>query len=313
MHLDNRPGIIVLETCQMAIKKSEVCPGVIWLDVVQPTKPQIAELAHDYHINGHVLQDCLDPDHLPKYEQLGNATFIIIRLFSAPKSHVDTIQEMTEKVAVFFADRFLLTIHDDALKSLPTLEQACTPGNERKTIDIVAQIIIEAIRSFEAPAFNLSAQVEAYEKTVLLKRTRATLLSGLYYLKRQASASRKVLVLTTDLIHVMDNTEADKSVLQDTRDLHTKLLLLYETSLDDVANLLTVYLSLAAQRTNDVMKLLTIFSVFFMPLTFIVGVYGMNFQYMPELRWAWGYPAVWIVMVCVTIATFIWMRKRGLV
>ena len=70
-------------------------------------------------------------------------------------------------------------------------------------------------------------------------------------------------------------------------------------------------LSLSSQKTNQVMRTLTVFSAFFLPLTFLVGVYGMNFEYMPELTQRWGYPAVWVVMVLITIGIYTLVRRRG--
>jgi magnesium transporter len=72
-----------------------------------------------------------------------------------------------------------------------------------------------------------------------------------------------------------------------------------------------VYLSNASNRLNEVMKTLTVVATLFIPLTFLVGVYGMNFQHMPELRWRWGYPAVWGVMLAVTAGLLLWFRRRG--
>jgi len=70
------------------------------------------------------------------------------------------------------------------------------------------------------------------------------------------------------------------------------------------------YLSVTAKKSNDVMKLLTIFSVFFLPLTFLVGVYGMNFDFMPELGWKYGYLFVWIMMLIISLIIYIWFKKR---
>jgi magnesium transporter len=81
--------------------------------------------------------------------------------------------------------------------------------------------------------------------------------------------------------------------------------------LDDANTLLSVELALASHRTSEVMRVLTVFSVFFLPLTFIVGVYGMNFEFMPELRHRWGYPAVLAGMAVVTLAIYRWFRHRG--
>ncbi len=81
--------------------------------------------------------------------------------------------------------------------------------------------------------------------------------------------------------------------------------------LDDANTLLNVQLALASHRTSEVMRVLTVFSVFFLPLTFIVGVYGMNFDYMPELRHHFGYPAVLAVMLVVTAVIYRWFHRRG--
>lgn len=78
-----------------------------------------------------------------------------------------------------------------------------------------------------------------------------------------------------------------------------------------MTNLLKIYLSLSAQRTNEVMRMLTIFSAFFLPLTFIAGIYGMNFKFMPELGWKAGYPAVLFLMVVVAGGIYVWFRRKG--
>jgi len=94
------------------------------------------------------------------------------------------------------------------------------------------------------------------------------------------------------------------------KDQHLKILTLYNQILEEVNNLMNLYMSFSAQKTNDVMKVLTIFSVFFMPLTFIVGIYGMNFEFMPELKQKWGYPVILIVMAIVTGVIYQWFRRK---
>ncbi|HEX5962233.1 MAG TPA: CorA family divalent cation transporter, partial [Gemmatimonadales bacterium] len=84
-----------------------------------------------------------------------------------------------------------------------------------------------------------------------------------------------------------------------------------EELVEDVNNLLSIQLALASHRTNEVVRVLTVFSVFFLPLTFIVGIYGMNFEFMPELRKHWGYPAVLAGMGLVTLIIYLWFRRRG--
>jgi magnesium transporter len=98
--------------------------------------------------------------------------------------------------------------------------------------------------------------------------------------------------------------------LQDLKDLHVKLITTYDQILEDIYNLLNIYISLSAQKTNEVMKVLTIFSVFFMPLTFIVGIYGMNFKHMPELELTWAYPTVLLSMAVLAVAIYFWFKRK---
>jgi magnesium transporter len=100
-------------------------------------------------------------------------------------------------------------------------------------------------------------------------------------------------------------------LFQDVRENAESMHAYADELLEDANNLLHIHLGLASQRTNRIVRVLTVFSVFFLPLTFIVGIYGMNFRYMPELEHRSGYPAVWGVMVVVTIAIYLWFRRRG--
>ncbi len=117
-------------------------------------------------------------------------------------------------------------------------------------------------------------------------------------------------MLMAEPINHIRTIPKDDPALKDVKDQHLKILTLYNQILEDVNNLMNLYMSFAAQRTNDVVKILTIFSVFFMPLTFIVGIYGMNFDFMPELRSRWGYPAVLIVMALITVIIYLWFKKN---
>jgi magnesium transporter len=106
-------------------------------------------------------------------------------------------------------------------------------------------------------------------------------------------------------------SEPTAPLFQDLRENAQSMHFYADELLDDVNNLLSIQLALASHRTNEVVRVLTVFSVFFLPLTFIVGVYGMNFQHMPELRERWGYPAVLLGMGAVTLAIYLWFRRRG--
>src|SRR5690606_19144771 len=94
------------------------------------------------------------------------------------------------------------------------------------------------------------------------------------------------------------------------KDLLVSLILEYDELIENSLQLLNTYLSIQAQKNNDVMKLLTVFSAFFLPLTFIAGIYGMNFRYMPELTYQYGYLATWLVMLAISALIWIWFKRK---
>jgi magnesium transporter len=100
-------------------------------------------------------------------------------------------------------------------------------------------------------------------------------------------------------------------LMQDTQDLQTKVETLYQQLDGAATNLMNLYLSLSSQRTNETMRVLTVFSAFFLPLTFIAGLYGMNFQFMPELTWKLGYPGVMVAMVLIAGGIYVWFKRKN--
>ncbi len=183
-------------------------------------------------------------------------------------------------------------------------------GHCTSPVQVVTKIIWQALETFDDPAERLSEQVDFYENQIIVRRTNNDQVEALYFIKRQASVSNKVLLLMLEPINHVRAEPNDEAELQDLRDQHLKIQTLYNQVLEDVNNLMNLYVSFSAQKTNDVVKILTIFSVFFMPLTFIVGIYGMNFKHMPELNMRWGYPAVLISMVVVTGIIYQWFKRK---
>jgi magnesium transporter len=104
--------------------------------------------------------------------------------------------------------------------------------------------------------------------------------------------------------------ESTKVYLRDVYDHTIQAIDTIETYRDMVSGMLDIYLSSVSNRLNSVMKVLTIIATIFMPLTFLAGIYGMNFKYMPELEWRWGYPLAWLIMVGIGISMLIYFRKK---
>jgi magnesium transporter len=283
-----------------------------WIDVTNPTHEELHEFSKQYKLDYYTLADCLEPAHLPKKEKFQDYTFIILRVFDDKgKKYPSSIQEMSNKIAIFYNDKIILTIHRAHAAIIEELRSTYLETELiRETSEIVTKIMWFAIKSYESNALALSKAIDYMEKQVFVGRQSKISLEQLYYLKNSCRLNRRIISFSKDVILQHTTTEKDASALQDVKDLLQKLSLSFDETHDDSANLSTVYLSIVSLKTNDTMKLLTIFSVFFMPLTFIVGIYGMNFEYMPELRWKLGYPIVLFVMLLICFFIFLWFKRK---
>lgn len=270
------------------------------------------EVSKLYNLDNYTLRDCLEPDHLPKSEEIGNIHFIITRILTGSRNDdLHTIQEISTKMAIFFSASFIVTVHR---MPHPFLEKIRTGGNEKSQFQspdqLVTRILWHVLQSYNEPSIDLSDEVDKYEVMIFRQPLTPVMMQSLHFIKQQASVCRRLLMLTGEVISSVRSAGNDSVALQDVRDLQIKLIMLFEQAHEDVTNLLNIYLSLSSQKTNQVIMVLTLFSVFFMPLTFIVGIYGMNFDFMPELKARWGYPAVMLGMGLITLLIYVWFKRR---
>jgi magnesium transporter len=297
----------------MPIREKLVTEHITWIDVTEPSLNEMVELSQQYQLNQHTVRDCLQPEHLPKYEfdEETQVHFLILRYYAlAAGKNASSIQELTNKIAIFYTDRIVITIHLAQTEFLETVAKRAARKCS-STTELLARIIWQALETFDDPAHYLSQQLDFYEDQVMLKKTNSDVTEALFYLKRQASISHKVLMLMLEPINHIHAKQGEESAIQDARDQHLKVQTLYGQAMEEVNNLLGLSTSFAAQRTNEVVRILTLFSVFFMPLTFIVGIYGMNFEFMPELKQQWGYPAVLILMAVIALLIYLWFKRKN--
>ncbi len=284
--------------------------GFRWIDVVDPTATEIEALAQEFGIHREAVADCLDPEHLPKYEKLGNVTFLIARAWDeASASTGDSIQALTRKVALFVGPDFLLTIHRKPQPYLTHLFGEGGTGMNGAPAEAVFRILDASVLTYETPLQRLEDHLDHWH--VALFAGKMPGLESLALYKRQASLYKRMLWSTLQVFQrfttVGDRLDpACHSLIEDTQHLH----LWSDELVEEANNLLQLQFSLSAHRTNDVIKVLTIFSAFFMPLTFLVGVYGMNFRHMPEIEWVHGYAWAWGLMAITTGGIWLWFRQR---
>lgn len=284
-----------------------------WIDVNQPTEQELLDLAVKYNLPETAIKDCLDPEHLPKFEQLDDKNFIIVRNFdSLCDESSDSLQKLTRKIVIFWGKDFLLTVHRHESLVVAGVAKKYANGTICKNpFDIICKIIKDSLQSFEAPLMALDKEIDSYETRIFLKNKIPNLLKNLYLIKRKIYVKKRLFTLTKAVIEQLGNVHKRNTIYEDLKDTYVRTETITEEIYDSIHSLLNIYISLSSQKTNDVMRVLTVFSAFFLPLTFIVGIYGMNFQFMPELTHQYGYPGVLIFMLLLTIIIYQWFNRKG--
>jgi magnesium transporter len=212
---------------------------------------------------------------------------------------------MSNKIAFFIFEDKLITIHRAHFNFLNIHEEKHIKINE-----LFLRIVKLMLGTFQKPTFELSNKISEIERTIFLKDYRKVLLEELYFIKSQSRILKKVLHITQSVMEQsVDNFSASYQY-QDIKDELLNLLTYNDESVENANQLMTTYLSISDQKNNEVVRLLTIFSAFFLPLTFIAGVYGMNFRFMPELNWKWGYFFSIGFMLLVVLVIYLWFRRK---
>lgn len=280
-----------------------------WIDICNPNKEDLDKIAKDYNLDYFQIRDSLESGHLPKFEKQEKYNFLILRAFTAKfDNRITNINELSNKIAFFFSDKKVITIHRANFDFLDNL-----PIKPTNTEELVTYFIHKMTQTFEQPAKILGDKNDEIEKTIFLKDYTKISLEDLYYQKTQTRITKKLLQITQSVILQIEVMEKSKTALQDIKDKLLSLVLSYDEVLENSNNLLNTYLSVNAQKSNDVMKLLTVFSAFFLPLTFIAGIYGMNFENMPELKTQSGYFIILGVMIVIAVIIYLWFKRKRII
>ena len=294
------------------MKKSEhELQNFRWIDLTNPKKSDLNHLAQEFNIPNRILMNALDPEHLPKHEQLESTTVIYLRVIDPSKTQAVNIQDLTTKITLIITENVVMSIH--RLDHLFLEELRSESADKILTLkELIKRIITSSLMTFDVPLINLENRVEIFEENIFENQKSKDIVREGYFLKRKASVIRKVLKFSMDILAALQSRP--DFVWRDFQGLRENMernLFYVEDVLENVTGLLNLHISLAAQKTNEVMRVLTVFSIFFLPLNFLAGVYGMNFDYMPELHHNNGYYYVLAVMLLISIVIFIWVYKKG--
>lgn len=284
-----------------------------WVDVEAPTAEDLKFLHERYEINNLLLEDTLDPNHLPKYEEDGNVKFFLLRENTElERKNLNTISDISTKIGIFLLDKTIITIHRMKTKSIAQTKTRLSCAKEETTAENIALMITLLImKSFDDESVSLMETMDNIENEIFLKNTNHTSqIRRLYKLKRKSGLNSRVLTISTDAIDKFKLLGLKDSEVVDLKDKHKDVVADFDHLNIQITNLIGMFLALSDQKANQVMKVLAIYSVYFLPITFIAGVYGMNFDNMPELHTKHGYFYTLGFMGLVVICTFIYARRK---
>ncbi|MBK7337322.1 MAG: magnesium/cobalt transporter CorA [Saprospirales bacterium] len=276
----------------------------------------IRQFGELYSIHPLVLEDILNTQQRPKIEEYDNGIFITAQALTVEEKGVEL---ETEQIAIFFGNNFLISFQekeDDNFLDVRNRLLTASSKLRRKSPDYLAYSLLDNVVDGYYPVLDhLEEQIEELERTILTSPEHDTK-SRIHHLKRQLLTLRKGIVPLRDAVARF--SRSDSPLIKDdtlvfVRDLsdHTMQIIdTIETYRDLVNGLYELLQSEVSYRTNNVIKVLTIMSSIFIPLTFLAGVYGMNFDYMPELRWKYGYFMVLGVMFLTFILLIGYFRRK---
>jgi magnesium transporter len=294
-----------------------------WLDVEGHDVHELAEIGRRLDIHSLVLEDVVNVGQRPKVEEYDDSIFIVLDHFFL-SDEGDSLQK--EQISILLQDRSVLSVRERQSNLVEPVRQRLRVGKARIRgggAGYLAYALIDTTVDHVFPLLDqLGEKLEALEESILDEPTPDDR-NNLHHLKRDLLLLRRSVWPLRDMLRNLMMSESEllgdttQTYLRDAADHAALALDIIETYREMVASLNDLYLSSISNRMNEVMKVLTIIATIFIPLSFVAGLYGMNFDTqaspwnMPELGWYWGYPAVLLVMLLMVSGLLYYFRRRG--
>lgn len=276
----------------------------------------LRELQKIFDLHALAMEDVVNVHQRAKIDQYGEHTFIVTHMIS----HENGVLE-SEQISLFLGKGFLLTFQErpggDCLGPVRDRIRHARSQIRTSGVDHLAYALLDAVIDHYFPILeDYGERLETLEDEIILK-PQAKLIVKVHGLKRELLQLRRTIWPQREAINALIRDQipliADETrlYLRDCYDHAVRIIDLVETYREVCSDLMDLYLSSASNRMNEIMKVLTVISTIFIPLTFIAGVYGMNFKHMPELDVWWAYPATWGVMIAVAAGLIGFFVRRG--
>jgi magnesium transporter len=291
----------------------------VWVDLDAPTDEEYKLiLEKTFHFHPLAVEDAVNDVHVPKADEYGSYLYLVFHTFRLGDERMDIDTLETD---YFLGQNYLVTAHDHASPTIDRLWDLAyhqDKGLARGAAFLLYDLLDKQLDNYIPLLDQFEARVEELGDMIFAQpqRDETTILNDILTAKSTALRVRRILQPQSEVLQRLAHGELSviptetRIYYQDLYDHIVRLEALTESMRDLVTGTMTTHLTLASNRLNQIMKVLTIISTIFMPLSFIAGVYGMNFHYMPELQWRWGYPLVWVVFISLALTMLALFRRR---
>lgn len=291
-------------------------PGITWLKVAGLHDiPVLERIRQDFNIHSLVMEDILNTGQRPKIEIFDDHLFMTLKMLSYSEQQ----DLVVDQISLILGPNYVLTFQEQSWEVFDVIRERIE--NEKSRIrksgaDYLAYALLDVlIDHYFLILDNVGDRLERLDGLIMETTNREVVLE-IQNIKRELAILRRSVWPLREVINGLTRKESEfiqEGTMPYIRDLYDhviQVLDMVESYRDMVGGLLDIYLSTLSHRLNEVMKVLTIMATIFIPLTFIVGVYGMNFEFMPELQWRWAYPTVWGLIVTVFLGMLLYFKRR---
>lgn len=291
----------------------------IWLDLEEPSEAEARVLSEVFHFHPLAIEDTLQDYGHPKIDTFADHVFIIVHGIDFSRLDIEKSMDVhTLELDLFFGQRYIVTHHGNpSLRSIHDLHKdVCEPGHRPWTsVRILHRMLDRLVDNFLPVMDQIGCKLELLED-MIIHNPEPDLLEKVLEAKKSIQRIRRMtahqrLILESLARGHLELIERDSlAFFRDIYDHFVRVADLAEAYREGAQSAVEAYLSMSANKTNDIMKVLTQISTIMLPLTFIAGIYGMNFEHMPELHWYLGYPFAVGLMVVTAVVLLLWFRRR---
>ena len=292
----------------------EIETNVIWADVSDPTSKDFEELAEEFGFHHLSIEDCQNEHQRPKVEEFAGYYFIV--LYESELVDAGDRLELRE-LNIFLGKNYLVTVHSRPIRAIETAKRLWHEWTDRSDLGsgLVAYLLIDAIVDDYLPLLDvLSDHMDDLEDSIF-GEWRSGVIEDIFMVKKKLLYLRRAVTPLRDVFNTLLRREQPifprdtHLYFQDVYDHLIRVADTIDTLRDMLSSTMDAYLSVSGNRMNKIMKRLTSISTILMSVTLIAGIYGMNFVFMPELRWRYGYVGALASMVAVGVALYVFLKK----